>query len=312
MARHPDAATASGASSASPRTVGPFRAFGQRWRIGTPDRDLAALVEELYASMADEPAAEAPGGASQAWDTAAGDEPVVTYAVCPPTNGRPGAVHRDGTLLGQTSTPASTLELLVWAINRQVLATRQDRLVLHAAAADADGTAVVLPAPSGAGKSTLVTALLDRGLAYVTDEAVAVAPDRSIEGFAKPVSLSRGSWELLSHHAPSPVDARRPYLARRWHLAPQAIATVRRRSRLGVLVLPRRRPAGPARLQPVHPATAVGELAPCTFVPPDETIGLERVRRLAALVVDVPVYELVYTDPAQAAQQLTRMLDRLG
>jgi chloramphenicol 3-O-phosphotransferase len=62
--------------------------------------------------------------------------------------------------------------------------------LLHAAAAERDGSVMILAGPEGSGKSTLVAALVRSGLRYVTDETVAVdLAAGTIAPYAKPIAL---------------------------------------------------------------------------------------------------------------------------
>ena len=62
---------------------------------------------------------------------------------------------------------------------------------------------MVVHGASGAGKTTLTTALVQSGLAYVTDETVCLDPDTLvIEPFTKPLTVKPGSQELLAHLKP--------------------------------------------------------------------------------------------------------------
>ena len=169
--------------------IGPFECFGQRWSIRTTHAQLAAFLAEIYAPML-------------VRDRRGGDGAV--FALIPPDGDRLGLVLRDGVVLVERPTPSATLETLIWVVNRHVIDGSHHPLILHAAAAAKNGAVVALPAPMESGKTTLVTGLLDRGWAYLTDEAAAIHPDGTVEGYRKPLSIDRGSWEILRHHEPRP------------------------------------------------------------------------------------------------------------
>ncbi len=96
---------------------------------------------------------------------------------------------------------------LFWEINRRAVeCSRDDRLLLHAAAARWDDGVVVLAGNSGAGKSTLVAALVVAGFGYLTDEVVGlVEPEGSADAYPKPISLDRSALALFPalHQNPS-------------------------------------------------------------------------------------------------------------
>jgi hypothetical protein len=95
--------------------------------------------------------------------------------------------------------PDSMLDTLVSRISRLHLDVDSDRLHLHAAAVARSGHAAVISAARGTGKSTLATALVSRGLAYMSDECVALARgSRSITAFAKPISIKESGRRVFT------------------------------------------------------------------------------------------------------------------
>ena len=62
--------------------------------------------------------------------------------------------------------------------------------LLHAAALERDGRAVVLAGPSGAGKTTLTLALVGRGWRVATEEIVLVEANATVHGLARPIHLT--------------------------------------------------------------------------------------------------------------------------
>jgi hypothetical protein len=73
---------------------------------------------------------------------------------------------------------------------RQVIDRSPEDLFLHGAALAADQGALVLIGPSSSGKSTLSLALTGRGLAYITDEFVAVGHGLAVRGITRPICFS--------------------------------------------------------------------------------------------------------------------------
>jgi hypothetical protein len=90
------------------------------------------------------------------------------------------------------------LNVLMADVNRQAVASRPDRLMLHGAAVSVGGSGLVLVGPSGAGKSSLAAALVLGGAGYLTDEAVCVDMQTTmIDPYPKPLSLSAESRAVL-------------------------------------------------------------------------------------------------------------------
>jgi hypothetical protein len=102
----------------------------------------------------------------------------------------PVSVHRDGRAILRRVPEDLAIAQLAWEVNRGVVEESNNRLLLHAAAAEHDGRTVVLAGPEGSGKSMLVHALVRSGLRYVTDETVAVTlPSARIAPYPKPIAL---------------------------------------------------------------------------------------------------------------------------
>ena len=282
-------------------TLGPYSSLGQRFRLLVSDGEVSGLLRRLYAPLL----VTTRQGCGQ-------DAATVTYRIVTPHDGHAGAVLRDDELMGTSTRPARVLAMLQWAMNRRVIEEAcVDRLVLHAGGVDLAGAAVLVAGRMEAGKSTLTAGLLDRGLGYLSDEAVAVAADLRVEGYAKPLSLDPGSWPVLPHLAPDVPEGLRPYFAVQWQVAVREIAPVVARSRLRAIVLTRFRSGDSTVLEPAQPRWALGELAHCTFVPEGSTLPVSRLRELAALVEAVPVYRLVAGDLTASVDAVVTTLAQL-
>jgi hypothetical protein len=259
--------------------VGPFTCFGRSWTIRTTDQAVTKYLRTLFAPMAD----------------VAAREPIATVSLIAPTSGRVGAVYRDDRYVGSGDTPARLLGHVIWAINRLVIHPDPAQVVLHAAAAAiSDGAAVVLPAPMESGKTTLVTALLDRGLTYLTDEAALIDDALRVWGYRKPLSIDPGSWQVLAHHRPVVAPAVEPYLVDQWQVPPAGIGPTAESANLVSIVFPRYEVGAAAKLLRVQPALAVRRLAACTFGPEGAPVSVPQMSKIARFASSVPVYELTF------------------
>jgi hypothetical protein len=269
--------------------AGPFECFGQRWMVRTTDEELAAFLEEAYATL-------------RVRDDG---RPLTVHSLLPPGIDGQGIVTRgDGDVIMTSPAPSALLGSLIWAINRQVIEGASGRAVLHAAAAARGESVVLLPAPMESGKTTLVMGLLDRGLSYLTDEAAALT-GLEVEGFPKPLSIDPGSWEVLAHHRPSSASPRLSgFLQHQWQVPPQHVGPVQRRGTVTLVVFPRWQPGARLALEWLRPAEALQELLGCTFVPEGEAMSLDRVRFLAELAERVPAARLVHDDLRSASERI--------
>jgi hypothetical protein len=119
------------------------------------------------------------------------------------------------------SVPLSTL---LWHINRSVVRSSQDRLLIHASAVSLNQVALLFPAAMESGKSTLAAGLVRRGFDYITDEVVAMDLESgSIEPFPRALSIDRGSWEVLSDLRPDVSSQAARYRGNQWQVRPSSI-----------------------------------------------------------------------------------------
>ena len=70
-----------------------------------------------------------------------------------------------------------------------VLGKRSPMTFVHAGAIEIDGFAVIFPGRSRWGKSTLVSALVDEGCGYLSDEYAVVCPEGAVFPLSKPIRL---------------------------------------------------------------------------------------------------------------------------
>ena len=131
------------------------------------------------------------------------------------------------------------------AMNLQMALGQRRFLLLHAAAVERDGRAVVLTGESGAGKSTLAALLQPRGWRLLADEFVLVDPATGlVHPFPRPVSLKNAAIAVaraaLPHAQFGPLLAGTPKGDIR-HLVPDAgaLAAMDRPARPVLLLFPR-------------------------------------------------------------------------
>jgi hypothetical protein len=68
-----------------------------------------------------------------------------------------------------------------------------DTVFVHAGAVGCDGGAILIPGPTFSGKSTLVSALVDTGMTYYSDEFAVIDEDGLVHPYAKPLSVRSGN-----------------------------------------------------------------------------------------------------------------------
>lgn len=180
---------------------------------------------------------------------------------------------------------------------------RRGSLLLHAGGSAAQsGRTVVVHGASGAGKTTLTTALVQAGLAYVTDETVCLDPNTLfIEPFPKPLTVKPGSQELLAHLAPPPEEVSEG--SGNWQLPPERLGGPPLPDtdlRPAVIVFPDVDPdRSDVQATPVSPARAafvLGEQSSAMWA-----IEPRPLAAIARLVTTVPAFQVSYGNAFDAA-----------
>jgi hypothetical protein len=104
----------------------------------------------------------------------------------------PGGVRRGDSFLPVEQpidvTPAFEMDLY-----EQVVTRAERGWILHAAAVEVAGRALVLCGASGAGKTTLALALVARGFRLLTEEVAWIGADCSVRGLPRPLHVPEGS-----------------------------------------------------------------------------------------------------------------------
>ena len=101
---------------------------------------------------------------------------------------------------------AQALPMLEWGLNWCISFHAHQFLIIHAAALEKNGRAVVLPGPPGAGKSTLTAYLAHNGWRLLSDElALLSLTDGRLTPLARPVSLKNQSIDIIAQAVPDAV-----------------------------------------------------------------------------------------------------------
>lgn len=221
----------------------------------------------------------------------------------------------------ESGRPAFVVARLIEVLNLRMAAAVGDRVALHAASIETSAGVVVLAGVSGAGKSTLAAAAVLAGYGYVADEISAVAVGDTCEAaaFHRPIGLRRGGAEAIGVTIPATDDGRfdmvypwnppdGTWLSLGGQVA--AVAIVSRIDSSSAL------PTDTAVM--LAPADAFARLMQHTVVPDvdseraDGTPDLsDTFRRVRQLVDRVPVFDLVYSTPADGLHTLASFVTML-
>jgi len=101
------------------------------------------------------------------------------------------------------------LPLLEWGQNWSIGNHAHQYLIIHAAAIERGGRAVILPGPPGSGKSTLCAYLVHNGWRLLSDELALLSLDKArLTALARPISLKNESIEIIKRSVPNATLSR--------------------------------------------------------------------------------------------------------
>ncbi len=190
-----------------------------------------------------------------------------------------------------TSMPAC-LRTLLSDLNATPLEHLDEVVALHAGAVDIDGGIVVMAGVSNSGKSTLVTRLVERGHAYLTDEAVVIEPDGlRARPYHKAICVDRGAQQMLAHLVPTGDSPARDHT---WDVDPRTVGRgdLSPGGPVAGLVFPIYRPHAPATVRSLDPLEVMHRLLRNSFQAPSLTqVGFAA---LITLANQVPAFELAH------------------
>lgn len=149
----------------------------------------------------------------------------------------------------------ATINWFVWSHVARVL-------LLHAAAVERDGRAVILSGPAGAGKSTLCAALIARGFRFLTDEIALVRlNDGQLEPHPRPISLKNEAIDIVAKMLPDAHLSARFANATKGTVAfmrppRQSIEAAGGTARPALVIFPAYRPEAGFELKPIERSQA--------------------------------------------------------
>src|SRR5205807_9749218 len=164
-----------------------YRALDHAFRVRTDDPEVAAQVAAALADLA----CPRPGRFA-----------VAVYTVRRERAGWVVAVA--GEPVAAPVTRERVVRVLLWHVNAEAVRRSAHRSVLlHAAVAERDGAAVVLPAGTDRGKTTTVAGLVRAGYRYLSDEVAAFDPGTlELRPYPKPLGRDPRALAVLAYLRP--------------------------------------------------------------------------------------------------------------
>jgi hypothetical protein len=226
----------------------------------------------------------------------------------PGPSGAPYAIDESGdlTLAGMAVDDTGSPDLLtrlVRDVDYRASRLSEGVMTVHAGAVVAPGGgALLLPADSGSGKTTLTTALVSRGLGYLSDEFAAIdVRTLDLRPYPKPISLKEGSYALFPALAPYLDDGPISHVPAS-RVRPGAV--VRHPCAAAYIAFPHRAPGERARLTPMSRAETVVELARHGSL---AVLGDRVLEVLGGFVRRCDAYRLVFDDLDEVTDLLVEL-----
>jgi hypothetical protein len=197
----------------------------------------------------------------------------------------------DDEILVRTDATEFAVATLVWEINRRVIASAAVGWVLvHAAAVQRGGVAMMLPGPSGSGKSTLAASLLAAGYGYLTDDVVAIDATGRIVPYPKPLGLGEDVVPMFAALSDAPPAATSSDGER--YVSPTALGACASDAAPRLVLFPTYDAAGSDRLVAISRAETLVRLAESSFN--FATRGQDAFETLARVIDVCECYRIEY------------------
>ena len=203
--------------------------------------------------------------------------------------------------------------MLEWGMNWVIAQTAHQYLIIHAAAVERNGLALLFPAPPGAGKSTLCAGLVFRGWRLLSDEMALVRPETGdLVALARPISLKNESIDVLQRFAPDAVLGPRTEGSVKGTIAllrpPTAsIDAIDKSARPRWIVFPKYQAGAPLELTPRSKAATFIELGNSAMN--YNILGEIGFDTMADLIDRCDVADFVYSDLDEAVRYFTAIAD---
>jgi hypothetical protein len=284
-------------------TPGSYRALELTFTVRTTDAGLGRYLAGILASLEAPDLPEPPATVISVIEREA-HEAGSTAQHC-------YEVSVDEELLVSTTDASRVVPHILAEVNAATVRASADRFVLlHASAAARQGRGAIFAAPAEAGKTTLVGGLLLAGLAYVTDEVVAIDPATGLlHPFPKALAVDPGSRTVLQGLRPHVEEGLAKWTSDQWHVNP---LSVRPDAVAGIctpafVITPRYVESSPTTLERMHPSDGLVSMMNNAFSANDR--GRRRFEALAAVARQADCYDLTVGDLTAACELVLALFE---
>jgi len=204
--------------------------------------------------------------------------------------------------------------MLEWGLNFCIGTSANQYLMLHSAAVERNGKAMILPALPGSGKSTLCAGLINRGWRLLSDEfGIIDLETGQVIPLPRSIPLKNQSIEVIRNFAPEALMGPLYKKTRKgdvMHLAPPPESLLRQfePARPAWVVFPKYEEGAKAELSVENTAMAFTRLSNNSF---NYKVTMERgYHALTKLTRQVKCYRLISGDLEETIDLLSAMADR--
>jgi HprK-related kinase A len=207
------------------------------------------------------------------------------------------------------------LPMFEWGLNWVFGHRMHGYLLLHAAAVERDGKAVLLPAWPGSGKSTLSASLACRGWRLLSDEfGVVTFSGTQVVPFARPVALKNESIAVMQAFGPNatfgpPFPKTRKGTVVHFRVPEESVARGNEAATIAAIVFPDFQVGASNLVRALPQATAFLKLAGNSFN--YEIVGEKGFQALSAIVGRCESHVLRYGDLARAHEALDVIMSKV-
>jgi HprK-related kinase A len=204
------------------------------------------------------------------------------------------------------------LPMFEWGLNWVFSHRMHAFLLLHAAAVERDGHALLLPAWPGSGKSTLAASLSCSGWRLLSDEfGVVTLSESDVLPFARPIALKNESIDVMRAYDPAAFIGEIFPRTRKGDVAhfrvpQQSVSRGRERAPVAAIAFPDFKLGEAVSVNPLPKATAFLKLAGNAFN--YEVVGEQGFRAVASIVHRCSSFVLRYGDLAGAHSALNDIM----
>jgi hypothetical protein len=217
-------------------------------------------------------------------------------------------VYFDGVAIKTVPSPDAAIALVLWHIDEATIAHSPGVLFFHGAAVQFGERVVMFPGAMHSGKATLTTALVRRGLSYLSNGEVAfdVAVGRAMP-FPKAISLDSGTRVLFPELFPPEVFLGQESTQGHWHVDPAAIAgaTLGTGGRVALVISPHYVPGARTRLERVTDVDALQLLLDNTYA--FASLGNRGFNALVTVSQEAAIFRLEYSELDAACEVVLQL-----